>query len=80
MERTESGGYLIPREELETYRQAAAFLREHAEIPIDLAGPIPLEQAMYLKFCQVGLQGDIDTLQRALAEFDKLIELAGSAQ
>jgi hypothetical protein len=28
---------------------------------------------MYLKFCQIGLKGDFDTLHHALAEFDKLL-------
>jgi hypothetical protein len=76
MEQTESGDFLISADEVDSFRRAAAHLREHMEILIDFTKPIPVEHAMYLKFCQVGLQGDFDTLQQALAEFDKLIAQA----
>lgn len=76
MEQTESGDILVAPEEVEAYRAAAAHLRQHMEILIDFAKPIPIEHAMYLKWCQIGLLGDFETLNQALAEFDKMIALA----
>jgi len=76
MEQLESGDVFFSPEELGEYRAAAAYLREHMEILIDFHNPVPIEHAMYLKWCQIGLQGDFDTLAQALAEFDKMIALA----
>ena len=72
MDQIESGDWFVPAEEVDEYRAAAAHLRDHMEILIDFTRPIPVEHAMYLKFCQIGLQGDLDTRQQALAEFDRL--------
>ena len=73
MKQIESGDILISPDEANEYRAAADFLREHSEILIDFSKPIPIEHAMCLKWCQVGLQGDFDTLTLALAEFDRMI-------
>jgi hypothetical protein len=78
MEQIESGDIIFSHEEREEYRAAVSYLGERMDILIDFNKPVPVEHAMYLKWCQIGLQGDFDTLKLALAEFDKMIAMSAS--
>jgi hypothetical protein len=73
MQQLESGDWLIPEDERDEYVAAAASMREHMEILVDITKPLPVEHAMYLKFCQVCVMKDFDTVKLALAEFDRIM-------